>query len=449
MKFLNGYWLSKEGYSLHYPSKAYRIENCGDSLRIFAPCNPINHRGDTLGGPALTIELSSPATNIIHVKAYHYKGVKKTGPYFELNYPGHTPSIIEDNDAVWLESGSIKARIDKNSYNIDYYRGDERLTGSGFRHLAYIKHQSGQTYMREQLDLDVGECVYGLGERFTPFVKNGQTVDIWNEDGGTCTQQSYKNIPFYITNRGYGVFVNNPGLVSFEICSEVVSRAQFSVEGESLEYFIIGGSDCKEVISNYTALTGRPSMPPTWSFGLWLSTSFTTNYDEETVTSFINGMSQRHIPLSVFHFDCFWMKEFNWCDFIWDKDVFPNPKTMLANLKEKGLHICVWINSYVSQESVLFNEGMEKGYFIRKKDGSVWQWDLWQPGMAIVDFTNPYACKWFSEKLLNLVDMGVDCFKPILENVFQQRMLYITMVQILRRCITSTLIFITGLFLIL
>jgi alpha-D-xyloside xylohydrolase len=84
---------------------------------------------------------------------------------------------------------------------------------------------------------------------------------------------------------------------------------------------------------------------------------------------------------------------------------------MLANLKEKGLHICVWINSYVSQESVLFNEGMEKGYFIRKKDGSVWQWDLWQPGMAIVDFTNPYACKWFSEKLLNLVDMGVDCFK--------------------------------------
>ena len=84
---------------------------------------------------------------------------------------------------------------------------------------------------------------------------------------------------------------------------------------------------------------------------------------------------------------------------------------MLSNLKEKGLHICVWINSYVSQESALFDEGMEKGYFIHKKDGSVWQWDMWQPGMAIVDFTNPEACKWFSQKLLNLVDMGVDCFK--------------------------------------
>ncbi len=411
MKFLNGYWLSKEGYSLHYPSKAYRIEKCGDILRIFAPCNQINHRGDTLAGPALTIELSSPAADIIHVRAYHYKGVKKDGPYFELNSAGSSPTISEDNDAVWFESGNIKARIDKNSFSIDYYRGSELLTGSGWRHLAYIKDENGHTYMREQLDLDVGECVYGLGERFTPFVKNGQTVDIWNQDGGTCTEQSYKNIPFYITNRGYGVFVNDPGLVSFEVCSEVVSRVQFSVEGEALDYFVIGGSDCKEVISNYTALTGRPSMPPAWSFGLWLSTSFTTNYDEETVTGFINGMSQRHIPLSVFHFDCFWMKEFNWCDFIWDKDVFPDPKKMLSNLKESGLHICVWINSYVSQESVLFDEGMEKGYFIHKKDGSVWQWDMWQPGMAIVDFTNPEACKWFSQQLLNLVDMGVDCFK--------------------------------------
>ncbi len=411
MKFLNGYWMSKEGYSLHYPSKAYRIENCGNRLRIFAPCNQINHRGDTLGGPALTIELSSPAADIINVKVYHYKGVKKEGPFFELKAPGISPIIVEDDDAVWFESGCLKARIDKKSFSIEYYRSGERLTGSGWRHLAYIKHENGQTYMREQLDLDVGECVYGLGERFTPFVKNGQTVDIWNQDGGTCTEQSYKNIPFYITNRGYGVFVNDPGLVSFEICSEVVSRSQFSVEGESLDYFIIGGSDCKEVIANYTALTGRPSMPPAWSFGLWLSTSFTTNYDEETVTSFINGMSQRKIPLSVFHFDCFWMKEFNWCDFVWDKDVFPDPKNMLSNLKEKGLHICVWINSYVSQESALFDEGMEKGYFIHKKDGSVWQWDMWQPGMAVVDFTNPEACKWFSQKLLNLVDMGVDCFK--------------------------------------
>ena len=146
-------------------------------------------------------------------------------------------------------------------------------------------------------------------------------------------------------------------------------------------------------------------------FGLWLSTSFTTNYDEKTVMSFIDGMEERGIPLQVFHFDCFWMKDFHWSDFVWDSRVFPDPKGMLSRIKEKGLKVCVWINSYIAQESCLFAEGMEKGYFVKRKNGDVWQWDMWQPGMALVDFTNPAACKWFQDKLEVLLDMGVDCFK--------------------------------------
>ncbi|MEZ8219764.1 alpha-D-xyloside xylohydrolase, partial [Candidatus Fervidibacteria bacterium JGI MDM2 SSWTFF-3-K9] len=148
-----------------------------------------------------------------------------------------------------------------------------------------------------------------------------------------------------------------------------------------------------------------------WSFGLWLTTSFTTSYDEETVTSFIQGMADRDIPLSVFHFDCFWMREFQWCDFTWDKRCFPDPAGMLKRLKERGLRICVWINPYIAQKSPLFDEAAERGYLLKKPDGSVWQTDMWQAGMGIVDFTNPEARKWFAEKLQALVDMGVDCFK--------------------------------------
>ena len=84
---------------------------------------------------------------------------------------------------------------------------------------------------------------------------------------------------------------------------------------------------------------------------------------------------------------------------------------MLKRIKDKGLNICVWINSYIGQESYLFDEGMEKGYFIKRKNGRIWQWDMWQPGMAIVDFTNPKAYQWFQDKLEVLIDMGVDCFK--------------------------------------
>lgn len=152
-------------------------------------------------------------------------------------------------------------------------------------------------------------------------------------------------------------------------------------------------------------------MPPAWTFGLWLTTSFTTNYDEKTVTSFVEGMAERNLPLRVFHFDCFWMKEFHWCDFEWDSRIFPEPEQMLTCLKSKGLKICLWINPYIAQRSHLFDEGTEKGYLVKRANGDVWQWDLWQPGMGLVDFTNPAACEWYASKLSKLIDMGVDSFK--------------------------------------
>jgi alpha-D-xyloside xylohydrolase len=145
--------------------------------------------------------------------------------------------------------------------------------------------------------------------------------------------------------------------------------------------------------------------------GLMLMAGFTTNYDEETVTGFLDGFRDRDIPLGVFHFDCFWMKSYQWCDFEFDSEMFPDPKNYIARLKERGLRISAWINPYVGQASPLFAEGKEKGYFIKRTDGSVWQWDLWQAGMAIVDFTNPAACTWFTTHLRRLMDLGVDSFK--------------------------------------
>lgn len=265
--------------------------------------------------------------------------------------------------------------------------------------------------MLEQMAIDVDEYIYGLGERFTPFVRNGQSVDMWNEDGGTASEISYKNLPFYVTTKGYGVLVDNEGDVSYEIASEKVERLQFSVEGERLDYYFISGKTPMGTVEKYTDLTGKPALPPAWSFGLWLTTSFTTNYDEATTSSFIDGMAQRDIPLHVFHFDCYWMEAYEWCNFVWDPVTFPDPEGMLARYHEKGLKICVWINPYIGQKSPLFAEGMEHGYLLKKTDGSVWQTDLWQAGMGLVDFTNPDAVVWYQEKLKTLLDMGVDCFK--------------------------------------
>lgn len=161
----------------------------------------------------------------------------------------------------------------------------------------------------------------------------------------------------------------------------------------------------------YTALTGRPALPPAWALGLWLTTSFTTDYDEATVGRFIDGMAERGIPLSVFHFDCFWMRAYQWCDFDWDAETFPDRAGMLARLKERGLRVSAWINPYIAQKSELFEEAMRAGHLVRRADGSVWQWDLWQPGMALVDFTSPAARDWYTGKLRTLLARGVDCFK--------------------------------------
>ena len=266
--------------------------------------------------------------------------------------------------------------------------------------------------MVSELSLQVGECVYGLGERFTAFAKNGQVVDMWNEDGGTSSQISYKNVPFYMTNCGYGILVDSTDKVSFEVASEKVEYVGFSVPGERIKYYFFYGPRPKDIMNAYTKLTGRPALPPAWSFGLWLSTSFTTNYDEETTTSFIEGMEERDIPLSVFHFDCFWMQEFHWCDFTWDKRYFPDIRATLKKYHDKGLKICVWINPYIAQGTAFFREGAENGYLLKRADGKgIWQTDNWQAGMGLVDFTNPDAVRWYTDKLRTILDCGVDCFK--------------------------------------
>ena len=412
MKFTDGYWQMRPGMTPHYAAQAYDVKAEDDSLTVYAPIGPIRERGHTVNQPLLTVRYSSPMENMIRVEVVHHRGARTRQPELVLRAEASPRlSISNDEQVATLTSGELEVQVHKGMrWLVEYTAENKILTSSGWRALGFVDTSDGR-YIHEQLNLAVGECVYGLGERFTAFVKNGQVVDIWNADGGTSSDQAYKNIPFYITNRGYGVFVNHPERVSFEVASENVERVQFSVPGERLEYFIIYGPTPKQILERYIALTGRPALPPAWSFGLWLSTSFTTDYDEETVTGFIDEMARRHIPLHVFHFDCFWMKEFHWTDLQWNPDLFPDPEGMLRRLKDRGLHICVWINPYIAQRSVLFDEAAQLGYLLRRPSGDVWQWDMWQAGMGIVDFTNPDACAWYAAKLRELLRMGVDAFK--------------------------------------
>ncbi|KAH7104869.1 alpha-glucosidase [Auriculariales sp. MPI-PUGE-AT-0066] len=442
MKFTDGFWHLKEGVRAFYAVELTASNATSDSLVLQSATKQIRHRGDTLNSAVIDIDVFSPADNIIGVRIQQFKeDLREYTPLFPDGPPPKPTVTTSKTDAgLKLVSGQLTAEVTEKPYTLTFCAGGKTLTFAGPKHQGFFNvpskwiansssNQSLLTtdadsnpngigsppvvrYVNSELNISPGELFYGLGEQFGNFTKNGQAVSMWNSDGGTSSEQAYKCVPFYISNRGYGVYVHHSGEVEFDVGATKVSRVGAAVAGESLEYYIIYGDRPLDILQRYTLLTGRPSLPPLWSFGLWLTTSFLTDYDEKTVSGFLQGMQERNCPVRVFHLDCFWMKQYAWCDFTFDPDNFPNPKQYLAEIKQKfGVKVCAWINPYIAQASSLFKEGKEKGYFIKRTNGEVWQWNYWQAGMAVVDFTNPAASEWYLGKLKALLDLGIDCFK--------------------------------------
>lgn len=370
MKFTNGYWMIRDGVDALYAREAYELaaDATTESLNVLAPTSVVRGRYDTLNLPTFNVDITTPAEGVIRVCAEHWQGATEY-PGFPLNAdePGNRDYVtvqangngdgeVGVNGAdVTLTTGGLTVKVVKGApWNLTFIGEDGKvLTESAGKSLGRFKlgaesnvtaqpvsefgvtmdgsaRDESDVFIAIQLHLSVGEDVYGLGERFGAYVKNGQSVDIWNEDGGTASEQGYKDIPFYMTSNGYGVLVNNRGHVSFEI-----------------------GSENTEAIIN----------------------------------SFIDGMAERGIPLAAFHYDCYWMREFHWCDFEWDKRFFGDIESTLKRLHE------------------------DKGYLVRKPNGEVWQTDFWQAGMGLVDFTNPAAREWFKDKVKALLNQGVDAIK--------------------------------------
>ena len=238
MKFSDGEWLMQPGVSAHYPVEVHDVTATDDMLVIHAATRPVRHRGDTLGGPLLTIRLASPMDDVISVGIEHFVGAVDRNPRIPLQ-PQDAPriSIANGKQEAVLRSGRLGVHVRKEGWEVAFKAAGRLLTKSAAQGMGCLEYAGRGAFVHERLQLGVGECVYGLGERFTAFVKNGQVVENENRDGGTGSDQAYKSVPFYLTNRGYGVLVNTTGPVSFEVASERVSRAQFSRAGREAGIF--------------------------------------------------------------------------------------------------------------------------------------------------------------------------------------------------------------------
>lgn len=251
--------------------------------------------------------------------------------------------------------------------------------------------------------LSPGEKIFGCGESATTLNKVGQKVNFFVTDPqGPESPDMYKPIPFFFSNRGYGMFMHTSAPVTADFGQSYIGANKLFMADEQMDIFIFLGEP-KDILGEYTALVGRPEMPPLWSFGTWMSRI--TYFSEAEGREVAQKLRAEKIPSDVIHFDTGWFGVDWQCDYAFAADRFDNPKQMLDDLKAQGFRTCLWQLPYFTPKNKFFPELIEKNLYVKNGKGQLPYEDV------VLDFTNPETVKWYQEKLGNLISMGVGAIK--------------------------------------
>ncbi len=251
--------------------------------------------------------------------------------------------------------------------------------------------------------LSPDEKIFGLGESFQEFNKRGQKVVLWTDDAnGTQNESMYKPIPFYMSSRGYGVFMHTSTPITCDFGKYFSGANSMYIGDEALDLFVFIGEP-KEILDAYTDLTGKPEMPPLWSFGFWMSRI--TYFSQEEGLAVADNLRVHKIPTDVLHFDTGWF-ETDWqCDYKFSESRFENPEKMIKQLNKKGIKTCLWQLPYFVPKNSLFKEIIDKDLYVKNAKGNLPYED------AVLDFTNQNTISWYQGKIKGLLDQGVAVIK--------------------------------------
>jgi len=269
---------------------------------------------------------------------------------------------------------------------------------------SFIKRGSDNSRsINPVLTLAPGERIYGCGESFTSLNKVGQKVHLSVTDPqGPETDGQYKPVPFFFSNRGYGIFMHTSAPVTCDFGASYIGADRLFMADEQMDFFVFLGEP-KDILYEYTEITGKSPLPPLWSFGTWMSRI--TYFSQQEGLEIARQLRANRIPADVIHFDTGWFGVDWQCDYQFAKDRFENPVKMLKQLAKDGFHTCLWQLPYFTPKNRFFNEIIEKGLHVKNATGGMPVED------AILDFSNPETVSWYQQKIEGLMKQGVSTIK--------------------------------------
>ena len=278
--------------------------------------------------------------------------------------------------------------------------------------LAYCEKEGKSERATLSFECLPDECFAGTGERFTKMDLSGHTFQLKNQDGqGVNNRRCYKNIPFYISSRMYGVFFHTCAHCKLSLADHSTRSVQFLNDQPAIDAFIIGGENPEQILHGYRSLTGFPPMLPLWSFGIWMSRM--TYFSAEEVNNICRRLRDEHYPCDVIHLDTGWFKTDWLCEWKFNEERFPNPARFIKDLKEDGFRVSLWQLPYVAEDAEQIDEARSNNYIapLTQKQESEGSNFSALDYAGTIDFTYPAATEWYKQLLKRLLDMGVTCIK--------------------------------------
>ena len=332
--------------------------------------------------------------------------------------PGRDGSwkVTETNDKIVYSSDYGTIQINKNPWRIvlkdkagrilsqTAALSDADSTQVKYTPFCFVKRGSDNARrINPVFTLTADEMIFGCGESATGLNKAGQKVNLFVTDPqGPETDQMYKPIPFFMSNRGYGMFMHTSAPVTCDFGATYIGLNKMFMGDENLDLFVFFGEP-KDILDEYTDLVGKPGMPPLWSFGTWMSRI--TYFSEKEGYDVAANIRKNKYPCDVIHFDTGWF-DVDWqCDYKFSENRFQNPQQMLKDLRSQGFHVCLWQLPYFTPKNRYFSELIEKDMYVKNGNGELPYEDV------VLDFSNPETVKWYQDKLAGLLNIGVSAIK--------------------------------------